>query len=133
MDLQKNKIKEIEVKPINKLVQTSSAYRYKDIEIPKGFKSNGATLYYIFYSIIGLALFNPNFLWLLVVALFTLRTPFHPKHLTASIVHDYLCSQEDYIKADKYFLEILLKTDDPMRAYIKYIGVILWHKMTLKY
>ena len=60
--------------------------KYKDIVIPKGFKTDGASVPRLFWFI-----FPPN------------RTDYLP----CAIIHDYLCDKGEYKKADKYFKECL--------------------------
>ena len=60
---------------------------YKDVVVPKGYKTNGANIPRIFWS-----LFPPN------------KSDFLP----AVIVHDYLCAKKLYKIADVYFDEILI-------------------------
>jgi len=113
--------------PIRNRVRLLEPYRYKDVLIPAGYMSNGATLSYVYYLFILLSLFNAHFLWGLAVLLFVVRTPFYPSSLEASVLHDYLCKKERYATADRYFLEILLKREDRLRAYSKWLGVRFWH------
>lgn len=81
---------------------------YKDIIIPEGYKTNGADI--------------PRILW-------SLWPPNRSTYLPAVIVHDYLCDLEEYNKADAYFLEILLSLNVPkITVYAFYIGVRIHHK-----
>jgi len=64
----------------------NKAITYKDITVPEGYRTNGADIPRIFWSI-----FPPN----------------KSDYLPAVIIHDYLCDLEDYTKADLYFYEIL--------------------------
>jgi len=59
---------------------------YKDIKVPAGFYTDGATIPRIFWSI-----YPPN------------KTDYLP----CVIIHDYLCDLGQYDKADKYFKECL--------------------------
>jgi len=120
----------MKITPIYNKVKLLEPYKYKDILIPAGYMSNGATLSYVYYSICLLSLLDFHLLWLLVILLFVVRTPFYPSSLEASIVHDYLCEKEMYATADRYFLEILLSREDIVRAYSKWIGVRIWHIVT---
>lgn len=61
-------------------------FKFKDIEIPKGFTADGASVPRIFWS-----LFPPN------------RTDYLP----CAIIHDFLCDLGEYKKADEYFKECL--------------------------
>jgi len=84
---------------------------YKDITIPKGYKTNGADVPRLFWSIIP---------------------PFKPKYLPAVIVHDYLCDLEQYVKADKYFEEILLSIENSVTTKIMVKAVKFYHKIRYK-
>ncbi|CAM4029840.1 DUF1353 domain-containing protein [Campylobacter armoricus] len=91
----KEEIKRVVVKPFGKdrfeLVQE---YKIKvgilEVGVPKGFKSNGADIPRIFWSI-----FPPN----------------SPEYLSAVVVHDYLCQQsyskDDYKLADRVLKEAM--------------------------
>ena len=81
---------------------------YKDITIPKGYKTNGANVPRLFWSIIP---------------------PFKPKYLPAVIVHDYLCDAEEYVKADKYFKEILLNIENSFITKCMVKAVNIYHKI----
>jgi len=63
-----------------------SPFTYKELTITPGEESNGANIPRVFW------MFQP---------------PFHPDILTATFVHDILCQQEEYEKADEYFDELL--------------------------
>jgi len=60
--------------------------KYKNTIIPVGFVTNGADIPRLFWSF-----YPPN----------------RSDYLPAVVVHDYLCSVEEYQKADRYFEEIL--------------------------
>jgi len=81
---------------------------YRDIIIPKGYKTNGANI--------------PRILWNIV-------PPFKPKYLPAVIVHDYLCDAKEYIKADKYFEEILLNIENSFTTKTMIKVVKIYHKI----
>ncbi len=74
-------------------------FRYKDIEVPKGFVTNGAD--------------SPRPLWFIL-------PPFKPKFLPAVVLHDYLIKKaynnglrtEDVEYANKIFEEVLLGIED---------------------
>ena len=85
---------------------------YKDITIPKGYKTNGANVPRLFWSIIP---------------------PFKPKYLPAVIVHDYLCDAEEYVKADEYFKEILLNIENSFITNCMVKAVNIYHKISIKY
>lgn len=85
---------------------------YKDVTVPAGYRTNGADIPRIFWS-----LFPPN----------------KSDYLPAVIVHDYLCDLEDYKKADQYFEEILrdLRVDFISR-YLLVKSVSLYHSYKYK-
>lgn len=64
------------------------AIPYRDIVVPEGYRTNGASIPRIFWSI-----FPPN----------------KSDCLPAVIIHDYLCDLEDYARADLYFSDILIE------------------------
>jgi len=124
-----NKIK---ITPHGSLYETTERYIYKKALVPKGFISDGATLhplYYLWNMIFLYALFTetPQYAYVglggYVFSWICLKFPSSPTHMTASIVHDYLCRKGDYVLGDKYFLEILLQTDRKCSAYLKYYAV----------
>ena len=84
-------------------------FKFKDIEIPENFTTDGATVPRVFWP-----LFPPN------------RTDYLP----CAIVHDYLCDKEEYKKADQYFKECLecLGVDKFSRT-LMYLAVRLYHKL----
>ena len=61
-------------------------YRYGNIIVPKGYKTNGANVPRIFWSI-----FPPN----------------SPEYLSAVVVHDYLCDKSSYKLADETLKEMM--------------------------
>jgi len=80
---------------------------YKDITVPKGYKTNGANVPRLFWSIIP---------------------PFKPKYLPAVIVHDYLCDKEEYKKADEHFKACLECLNvSKFTRYIMYYAVRIYH------
>lgn len=81
---------------------------YKDVVIPKGYRTNGANIPKIFWSI-----YPPN------------KSDFMP----AVIIHDYLCDLELYGKADTYFEEILtLLNCKPIDIMLLTFSVKIYHK-----
>jgi len=84
-------------------------FTFKDVVVPAGFISDGASVPRIFWS-----LFPPN------------RTDYLP----CAIVHDCLCTNDDYKKADKHFKECLkcLYVNKYVR-YIMYYAVRIYHKL----
>jgi len=65
-------------------------YVYQDCIVPRGFETDGTTAPTIF------RLFVPKFA---------------PKYIRAVVVHDYLCSEKEYQKADRYFKDMLYTID----------------------
>lgn len=81
---------------MNKLFLTPSkngylvdgGFQYKDVEVPHNFFTDGITVKKI-----------------RLVYLFINK--FDPRVMEAVVIHDYLCEQEEYEKADRYFEEML--------------------------
>jgi len=123
-------MREINISPIGSNFVVEDNYNAYGIVVPKGFVSNGATLNPLFWFILTLSFFNPILLWLLPLFLFVLRTSFHPRHLTASVVHDYICEEmEEYELADTIFEQLMLESGETKwRVAVKVFGVRLWHK-----
>ena len=84
---------DIEVHPVYNGWQLLRDITYKDIIIPKDFYTNGANI--------------PKILW-------TLIPPNDPMVFPAVVVHDYLCDEGLYEKADNYLEEILISTSVSM-------------------
>ena len=83
-------------------------YYIHNITIPAGFKTNGANVPRIFWSIIP---------------------PFKPKYEPAYIVHDYLCNLERYKYADEKFKDILLEIEDSIITRAMVLAVTLYHRI----
>jgi len=82
-------------------------FYYKNIKIPKGYISDGATIPRIFWIF-----YPPN------------RTDYLP----CAILHDYLCDLELYDKADKCFLNCLLDLKvGKFTSYLFYYAVKFYH------
>jgi len=81
-------------------------FKYKDIIVPKGFVTNGANVPRIFWSLIS---------------------PFTPKYSNAYVVHDYLCNKEQYVKADKYFEELLYSVEINIKTIVMVKVVKVYH------
>ena len=89
-------------------------FTYKDVTIKKGFVSNGANVPRIAWSVVP-----PNYMAI----------------LPAIAVHDKLCKDGEFDKADMYFIEILELCDIPryqfhilskgVRGYSKYARPLL--------
>lgn len=71
------------------------SYVYKDITVPKGFITDGATV--------------PRWFWIVV-------PPFKPRYLPAVIVHDYLIDKGEITKGNKYFRVLLLQLEDSWKT-----------------
>ena len=84
---------------------------YRDINIPKGFVTNGANIPRLFWS-----LFPPN----------------SPEYLSAVVVHDFMCAnvaQYGYEKADRYFYDAMLEIGVPKwKAKLFYFWVKWYHR-----
>lgn len=126
---------EIKISPHGSLYIVDEDYYYKKIVVPAGFVSDGATLHFLYY------LWTATFLYAIfassilaayvglagyVFSWVCLKFPSSPRHMTASVVHDCLCRSGNYELGDRYFLEILLKTDKRCSAYLKYYAVRLY-------
>lgn len=61
-------------------------YTLHGVIVPRGYKTNGADI--------------PRIFWILI-------PPFKPMYLPAVVIHDYLCSGKEYLKADNTFENIL--------------------------
>jgi len=78
----------IDVSPLsNHRYILNREFRYRDVVVPVGFVTNGADIPRVFWSF-----YPPN----------------RSDYLPAVIVHDYLCSFQEFEKADRYFKEILI-------------------------
>ncbi|MDK2062782.1 DUF1353 domain-containing protein [Aliarcobacter butzleri] len=83
-------------------------YNYENIEVPKGFETNGADI--------------PRIFWIIV-------PPFKPKYLPAVLVHDYLIkiakNKQEIFYANYYFEKILLEIENSFktRAMIKAVNL----------
>ena len=85
---------------------------FKDVVVPKGFKTNGADIPRIFWSI-----YPPN------------RSDFLP----AVIIHDYLCDKGEYKRADDLFEECLKELGVNRFDVVVLVGAVrLYHKLRYK-
>ena len=92
--------------------KVAKPFTFRDIRIPKGFVTDGASVPRIFWSI-----FPPN------------RTDYLP----CAIIHDYLCDLEVYKKADRCFLECLKHLRvSKFATYTMFIAVRLYHIIRYK-
>lgn len=102
----------IVIKPYSKdRFELVEDYFYNDILISKGYKTNGADIPRIFWSI-----FPPN----------------SPEYLSAVVVHDYMCDNGKYSKkqADEYFYKALREIGISWwKAKLFYTWVIIYHKV----
>jgi len=89
-------IYKLELKPLasNKL-ELLKSYKYKNITVPKGFITDGATV--------------PRWFWIVV-------PPFKPRHLPAVIIHDYLIDRGEITIGNKLFRELLLSLEDTWKT-----------------
>ncbi|PPB53100.1 hypothetical protein CDQ69_05920 [Campylobacter hyointestinalis subsp. hyointestinalis] len=90
-----------------------SEYEYKGIKIPAGYKTNGADIPRIFWSI-----FPPN----------------SPEYISAALVHDYLCdkakSKADYKYADKMLYEMMIALEvSKWKCKVFYLACRAYHKI----
>jgi len=83
-------------------------FTYKDITVPKGFTSNGANIPRSFWSIVP-----PNYMQI----------------LPAIAVHDYLCRESEFEKANQYFKELLIEQNvRPYKQKVLNSGVVIYSK-----
>ena len=86
-----------------------SEYEYKGIKIPAGYKTNGADIPRIFWSV-----FPPN----------------SPEYLSAIVVHDWLCDLEKYKQADEILKEMMgVLGVAKWKVYAFYFACRLYHKI----
>ena len=79
------------------------------VEVPKGYKTNGANIPRIFWSI-----FPPN----------------SPEYLSAVVVHDYLCELKLYALADEALKQIMTNLSvAKWKIYCFYYACRVWHKL----
>lgn len=84
------------------------SFRFRDIEVPQGFVTDGASVPRLFWS-----LFPPN------------RTDYLP----CAIVHDYLCEKRDFKRADKCFGECLEELGvNRFARVVMYLSVRVYHR-----
>ena len=79
------------------------------VEVPKGYKTNGANVPRIFWSI-----FPPN----------------SPEYLSAAVVHDYLCDAKLYALADEALRHIMANLGvAKWKIWCFYTACRIWHKI----
>lgn len=84
-------------------------YRYGNVIVPKGYKTNGANVPRLFWSI-----FPPN----------------SPEYLSAAIAHDYLCDKGFYKLADETLREMMSELGvAKWKIYCFYTACRVWHKL----
>lgn len=84
-------------------------YRYGDVIVPKGYKTNGANVPRILWSI-----FPPN----------------SPEYLSAVVAHDYLCDKGFYKLADETLKEIMSELGvAKWKIRCFYTACKAWHKL----
>jgi hypothetical protein len=90
-------------------------YAYKNIEIKKGYITNGADI--------------PRPFWIIV-------PPFKPKFFPAVLVHDFLIekakSNEDIKTANNYFEEILLQIENSFKTRVMVRAVKFYWRVKIK-
>jgi hypothetical protein len=87
-------------------------FTYQDVVIPKGYKTNGADIPRIFWSI-----YPPN----------------RSDYLPAVIVHDYLCDLAEYKKADDLFESCLKDLKISKFDVMVLVGAVrLYHRIKYK-
>jgi len=103
------KYADVIVTPLNEhRYEVQEPLSYKDVIVHAGYRTNGADIPRIFWSIIP-----PN------------RSDILP----AVIIHDYLCDMGLYSKADRYFREVLeLLEVDTKSVLILHLGVSIYTK-----
>ena len=96
----------ISPKPNNRY-KLNKEFKYKDITIPENFETNGANI--------------PRLLWVI-------WPPNKSDYLPAIIIHDYLCNEEKYHKADLYLKDVMKELKiNKTTIYLFYLGVRLYH------
>jgi hypothetical protein len=85
---------------------------YRDLTIPKNFRTDGASVPRVFWCI-----YPPN------------RTDYLP----CAVIHDYLCDRGEYKKADKYLKECLKEIGaSKITIFTFYYAVRIYHKLRYK-
>ena len=79
------------------------------VEVPKGYKTNGANV--------------PRILW-------SVLPPNSPEYLSAAVVHDYLCDAKLYALADEALKQIMTNLSvAKWKIYCFYYACRIWHKV----
>jgi len=102
------KYSDIVLQPLpNHCFKVVKEFIFKDVVVPAGFVTDGASVPRVFWSI-----FPPN------------RTDYLP----CAIVHDFLCETKDLKKADKHFKECLECLNvSKFAKYTMYYAVRIYH------
>ncbi|OPA77246.1 DUF1353 domain-containing protein [Campylobacter pinnipediorum] len=89
-----NKLNRVIVKPFGKdKFEVVEDFIFESIKVPKGYKSNGANV--------------PRLLW-------SIFPPNSPEYLSATILHDYLCDVADSTVKDNILKNVNFKYADDM-------------------
>lgn len=98
------------LKPFDKSqFELAEDYTYGDIVVPKGYKTNGANIPRLFWSI-----YPPN----------------SPEYLSAAVIHDWLCDLEEYNRADDTLLEMMLELNcSKFKANVFYYCCKIYHRI----
>lgn len=104
------KYSDIQIQPLaNHKFKVLQDIIFEDIVVPKGYKTNGADIPRVFWSI-----YPPN----------------RADYLPAVILHDYLCDLEEYKKADDIFEKALRMLGVHKRTiWILVKAVRFWHRV----
>ncbi|MBE2985487.1 DUF1353 domain-containing protein [Campylobacter sp. RM6883] len=105
-----NEIKRPILKPFSKdRFELVESYEYGNIVVPAAYKTNGANVPRIFWSV-----FPPN----------------SPEYLSAIVVHDYLCDKERYKEADEVLREMMTELGcSKIKVWCFYLACRAWHKL----
>jgi len=83
-------------------------FTYRDVIVPKGYITNGANVPRLFWNLIP---------------------PFQPRFMDAVVIHDFLTDNENYLKADQYFTELLYNTEKSITTRLMSWSVKIYHKV----
>lgn len=101
--------KGIKLKPLfDNRFELAEHWQCKNVRVPKGFITDGATIPRVFWWIIP---------------------PFKPKFLPAIIIHDYLCDKEKYQLADELFEITLFAIEKSIVTKTMVKSVRIYHKI----
>lgn len=89
--------------------QLAQPFRFKNIQVPSGFVTNGADI--------------PRFLW-------SVYPPNQSDFMKAVVVHDYLCDKGKYSLADQLFKEALQEAGaHRFTVFVFYTAVNVYHRV----